>query len=461
MSNIGASGKAAGGELEEKIDLTPETDAKLAQSLDLAKSGQVKEALNLLSALEKRCRTGNDNPNLVRVCEASLTYCKDYASGEDAVDNELLISTLNTLATRRSQKTQAIGALVRKCIPWCVEGQYTPLPVQPEQKKGRDKLVEALREISDGKIFLEAERARLTRCMAMIMEQEGDMSKAADVLQEVHVETYGSLSKKEKVEFILEQMRLTLAKKDYVRSAIVAGKVSRKHLQEESMEEYKVKFFTLMGELHRHEKDAFMLAKDYHSIYSTPHILNDEAKWRDALQSTVLFLALSPYSNEQQDMLNRVNEDGNLEKLPSFQNTVKLLLKKEIINYPLVNQAELEALPACLEGGEDLAKYWRESFHRRIIQHNVRIASLYYKRIHGSRLAQLLKLDPERLELEISSMVSDGSVYAKIDRPKDIVRFQAPTTAESVLSDWASDIGKLLHLVETTTHLINKENMTK
>ena len=292
-------------------------------------------------------------------------------------------------------------------------------------------------------------------------EQEGDLSKAADVLQEVHVETYGSLSKREKVEFILEQMRLTLAKKDYVRSAIVAGKVSRKHLQEESMEEYKVKFFTLMGELHRHEKDAFMLAKDYHSIYSTPRILSDESEWRDALQSTVLFLALSPYSNEQQDMLNKVNEDGNLEKLPSFQTTVKLLLKKEIINYPLANQAELEALPSFLEGGEDLAKYWHELFHRRIIQHNVRIASLYYKRIHGARLAQLLKLDPDRLELEISSMVSDGSVYAKIDRPKDIVRFQAPKTAESVLSDWASDIDKLLHLVETTTHLINKENMTK
>ena len=56
-------------------------------------------------------------------------------------------------------------------------------------------------------------------------------------MQEVHVETYGSLSKKEKVEFILEQLRLTLGKKDYVRSAIVAGKVSKKHLQEETMEE--------------------------------------------------------------------------------------------------------------------------------------------------------------------------------------------------------------------------------
>ena len=136
-------------------------------------------------------------------------------------------------------------------------------------------------------------------------------------MQQVHVETYGSLSKREKIEFILEQMRLTLGKKDYVRAAIVAGKVSRKHLQEENMEEYKVKFYTLMAEFHRHDKDAFALAKDYHSIYSTPHILNDDARWKEALQSTVLFLALSPYSNEQQDMLNRVNLDGNLEKLPS------------------------------------------------------------------------------------------------------------------------------------------------
>ena len=137
----------------------------------------------------------------------------------------------------------------------------------------------------------------------------------------------------------------------------------------------------------------------------------------------------------------------------------QLLLKKEIATYPLVHQQEIESWPAFLEGGPDLVKYWHESFHRRIIQHNVRVASLYYRRIHGKRLAQLLNLEPSRLELEISTMVSDGSVYAKIDRPKDIIRFAASKTPEAVLSDWASDIDKLLHLVETTTHLINKENM--
>jgi 26S proteasome regulatory subunit N5 len=139
--------------------------------------------------------------------------------------------------------------------------------------------------------------------------------------------------------------------------------------------------------------------------------------------------------------------------------TIQLLLKKEIINYPLPHQAELESWPAFSVGG--LKEHWKEIFHRRVIQHNIRVASLYYKRIHGARLAQLLGLSADRLEQEIASMVSDGSVYAKIDRPKDIVRFSATKTPEAVLSDWAADIGKLLDLVEKTTHLIQKENMTQ
>lgn len=40
------------------------------------------------------------------------------------------------------------------------------------------------------------------------------------------METYGSLGKEEKVEFILEQLRLTLAKKDFIRTFIIARKVS-------------------------------------------------------------------------------------------------------------------------------------------------------------------------------------------------------------------------------------------
>lgn len=39
-----------------------------------------------------------------------------------------------------------------------------------------------------------------------IKEEDGDVAGAAEVLQEVHVETYGALTKEEKADFILEQV---------------------------------------------------------------------------------------------------------------------------------------------------------------------------------------------------------------------------------------------------------------
>jgi len=227
------------------------------------------------------------------------------------------------------------------------------------------------------------------------------------------------------------------------------------------MEDHKIKFFTLMAEYHRHEKDAFELAKDYHSIYSTSTVQQEEEQWREALQSTVLFLTLSSFSMEQQDMLHRINADPNVEKLEACQKTIQSLLKKEIIAYPLPHQVEMESMNAFTVGGNDLAVYWHETFRTRIIQHNIRVASMYYQRIHGSRLAQLIGLSGKELEKEIANMVSNGQVYAKIDRPNDIVRFKQQKGAEAVLSDWASDITTLLNLVDTTSHLIQKENMTK
>lgn len=142
---------------------------------------------------------------------------------------------------------------------------------------------------------------------------------------------------------------------------------------------------------------------------------------------------------------------------------IKMLLKKEIINYPTPQQVELESIEAFNIGvaGLDLTSHWHAIFHTRLIQHNIRVAAAYYRRIHGSRLAELLSLDTDRLEKEISAMVSDGSVYAKIDRPKDIIRFSTPKSAEVVLSDWTSDISELLGLVDSTSHLIHQEIMTR
>lgn len=49
------------------------------------------------------------------------------------------------------------------------------------------------------KIYVEVERARLTHKLALIKEKNGDITEAASIMQELQVETYGSMEKQEKV----------------------------------------------------------------------------------------------------------------------------------------------------------------------------------------------------------------------------------------------------------------------
>lgn len=96
----------------------------------------------------------------------------------------------------------------------------------------------------------------MTRKLAKIKEDEGNVSEAAEILQEVQVtiplsyrfvkrriyinylftlhktkvETYGAMDPREKIEFILEQMRLCLAKNDSTRAQIISRKVTAKAL---------------------------------------------------------------------------------------------------------------------------------------------------------------------------------------------------------------------------------------
>ena len=98
------------------------------------------------------------------------------------------------------------------------------------------ELIDTLRTVTDGKIYVEVERARITRLLAKIREDEGKTTEAADILQELQVETFGSMDKREKVDFILEQMRLCLAKSDYVRTQIISKKVNIKFFQDKENE---------------------------------------------------------------------------------------------------------------------------------------------------------------------------------------------------------------------------------
>ena len=338
-------------------------------------------------------------------------------------------------------------------------------PAEMGDESDREALLKVLCEITDGKMYCEGERAKLTRMLSALKEAAGAVGEAADILQGVNVETYGALSKREKVDYILDQVRLMLLKGDRVRAYILSKKVQRKTLLEDDLQDLKVRFYKLMAEYHVLEDEPFELAQDFYAIFSTKCVLEDDAAWSDALGTTAVFLALSEHAPGVSDMMHRVLNDKDaadkLGKLPTAAALLKLFTTDEIIAYPLPDghQAVVEDHPALKTAGADVHDRWKKTLHTRVVQHNVRVIAKYYRQLSVARLANLLGLSEDDAEKHVSHMVSASGLYCKIDRPAGVARFHKPKPPDEVLSDWAADISKMLSLVEMTCHLINKESM--
>ena len=60
-------------------------------------------------------------------------------------------------------------------------------------------------------------------------KQQGDLSAAADILCELQVETFGSMARREKTEFILEQVALCIERGDWTQAAILSRKISTRY----------------------------------------------------------------------------------------------------------------------------------------------------------------------------------------------------------------------------------------
>lgn len=93
-------------------------------------------------------------------------------------------------------------------------------------------LIKAIQEVCEKKIFLEVEYARCVLLLVRFKENDNEIADAAKILQEVQVETYGSMDKREKLEFILYQMKIMIKKLDYTRLFIISKKIEPKNLQD-------------------------------------------------------------------------------------------------------------------------------------------------------------------------------------------------------------------------------------
>ncbi len=74
-----------------------------------------------------------------------------------------------------------------------------------------------------------------------------------------------------------------------------------------------------MIKLDQQNSSYLAVCKHYKQIYETPHIKNNPLLMKEALKNIVIYLLLSPFDNEQQNILHALSADKNLEQLPKYK----------------------------------------------------------------------------------------------------------------------------------------------
>ena len=114
---------------------------------------------------------------------------------------------------------------------------------QVPDRETKDILLNAVRVNTEGIVYVEVERARATQTLAAFKESDGQLKEAFELLQEVAVETFSSMERKEKYNFIMEQMRLALLTDQFNQAQILSRKINPKIFNNESDEAFQVNYF--------------------------------------------------------------------------------------------------------------------------------------------------------------------------------------------------------------------------
>ncbi|KLO20732.1 hypothetical protein SCHPADRAFT_897992 [Schizopora paradoxa] len=454
---------------KQERDFTPEVDAALPEAISLAKGGKLNDAVDKLIALEKQTRNAADPKSTTRLATTVMELCYE------ARDYPLLNSNISVLSKKHGQLKAVVQEMVEKAMGWLDEIR---------QKEGVEKwleLVETLRQVTEGKIFLETPRARVTRSLSLYHESQADaadspekkqksIETASELMSDLQVETYSSMERREKTEFLLEQMRLLVlvargkdaedvkegkdeinrGEADWLKVRVGGRKVSETFLKDKANQDLKLKFYDLMIQFALHANSYLDAAKYYHTIWETPSIREDtNGAGKQALEHVVYYVVLAPHDNEQSDMLNRVFNYPELAKLDLHYNLMKCFTTRELMRWPGVEGIYGPTLRSTEVFGQGSGKRW-EDLHTRVIEHNIRVVAEYYSRIRMNRLTALLDLSPQQTEETLSRLVVSGTVWARIDRPAGIINFRNKKSPEDVMNEWSSDMQRLLGLVEKT-----------
>lgn len=431
--------------MEIEIDSELVSDELLLSIKSIAKENEnaFKNAITELFRLENSYRLVNDaiSTGKILVCIVQLFY----ENRNFAELNENIIVLCNK---KHMQSKLAIVELVKECCKYAEE---------IEDKEVKIKLLQTLRIVTEGKLYAEIERAQLSKDLARIKQEDGELREAIIILEDLKVDTLSVISKMERTEIIILIMELLVATKDYIKCLIMAKKISLKFFEQEDAELLKIRYYKLMITI---EKTSNFLntSRHYQAIIDTNFYKSKPKERLYLFALSIMYCLLAPFDSEQNDMMLRLSRHKLLDKTPNFRALLQEFIKNELIDWYLLKNEyknELHTLEIFDQSSDGL-KCWKD-LRTRIIEHNIKIFSIYYSRINLSHISDLLYININETEKHLSNLIASQTVNAKIDRLTGIVEFNKGKAENGALLSWLENISNIMKLIDKTTHLINKE----
>jgi 26S proteasome regulatory subunit N5 len=306
------------------------------------------------------------------------------------------------------------------------------------------------------------------------------------------------MTRREKTEFILEQVSLCIQNNDWTQASILSRKISTRYFarkpkktpeqiekekkeqeekdkkrsadepepeKEDDVTDLKLRYYEQQITLAKHEDKYLEVCKHYRQVLDTESVENNPDQLRAVLQRVIYFVLLAPYDNEQSDLLHRIQQDTRNSQVPRDAALLKQFTIPELMRWPIVEQQYGEHLCStdifskAADPSDPKAHTRYEALRHRVIEHNVRVVAKYYTRITFPRLTELLDLSDEETEKYISDLVTKKTVYARIDRPARVVSFEVKRGPDEVLDEWGNSMKGLLGLLERVGHLMQREEM--
>ncbi|TIC62088.1 T-complex protein 1 zeta subunit, partial [Wallemia mellicola] len=209
-------------EQKQTVDYTKEVDALLSE---LRNDDDISQSIDRISVLEKKSRNAADLKSTTRLLVKAVELAIHQRN------TTKLKEIVTSFSKKHGQMRTAIVELVRAASSISDEEQTEVYTLQGSE---REDLIQSLRVVTEGKMFLEAERARLTYILAQVLLARNETRKARDVLAELSVETFGSLDRRQKTEYLLQQAFLNAQIGDWMQMKIVTNKINTKFFQEDN-----------------------------------------------------------------------------------------------------------------------------------------------------------------------------------------------------------------------------------